>query len=180
MKKFKNDKLKSLIFVFSLIYIFQTLPVKANAFNSNEDALYKYAVKLIKDGNNDDALVVFKNLLKADSSNQIYLWQTSVLYSKLGVRQTSTENQNQWFHTAEYLAKKAIVINNQSADAHLAYAMALGRLCEHASIRTQINNAKLIKSEAEYSIKLNPEMAGGYHILGRWHRTVAARTECPR
>jgi tetratricopeptide (TPR) repeat protein len=31
----------------------------------------------------------------------------------------------------------------------------------------------LIKSECDEAVKLNPKHAGAYHVLGRWHRTVA-------
>jgi tetratricopeptide (TPR) repeat protein len=31
----------------------------------------------------------------------------------------------------------------------------------------------MIKTEAEAAVRLNPKHAGAYHILGRWHRTIA-------
>jgi tetratricopeptide (TPR) repeat protein len=51
--------------------------------------------------------------------------------------------------------------------------MALGRINENASSKQKIANAKLIKAEADRAIALNPKQAGAYHILGRWHRTIA-------
>jgi tetratricopeptide (TPR) repeat protein len=139
----------------------------------NESRLYPYAVKLQADGKLDDAMTVFKNLLKSDSSNLNYLQHTSYLYSKLGYLQPTENVKMQWFHTGEYLALKAMKLYPQSADAHYVYALALGRINEHAGNRTKIANAKIIKSEAEVAIRLDPALAGPYHILGKWHQVVA-------
>jgi Tfp pilus assembly protein PilF len=51
--------------------------------------------------------------------------------------------------------------------------MALGRINENASSKQKIANAKLIKSQVDRAIELNPKLAGAYHILARWHRTIA-------
>ncbi|MBK5284542.1 MAG: hypothetical protein JJE25_04010, partial [Bacteroidia bacterium] len=53
------------------------------------------------------------------------------------------------------------------------YALALGRINEYASTKQKIANAKVIKTEAEAAIRFNPKHAGAYHILGRWHGTIA-------
>ena len=141
---------------------------------NKEEQLYQYAVKLHEDGKLNDALTIFKNLLKNDSSNINLLQNTSILYSTIGHSlKEGTPNKYNWYTTAEYLAKKAIQQNQMSANAHYAYAMAIGLLSEKAGVKTKINNAKLIKTEAETTIKLDPKIAGAYHILGRWHLVVA-------
>ena len=139
-----------------------------------EIQLYRYAVKLEQEGKNSEALTIYKNLLRSDSSNIDYLWRTSFVYSKLGYDQPTEEQRQQWYKTAAYLGKKAVVQFPQNANAHYAYAVSIGRMSENAGNRTKIDNAKLIKSEAELAIKLDPRLPGPYHIMGRWHRVVAA------
>ncbi len=78
-----------------------------------------------------------------------------------------------YYKTAEFLAKKAIKVNEASADAHYVYAMALGRINENASSKQKVANSKLIKTQVDRAIALNPKLAGAYHILGRWNRTIA-------
>jgi tetratricopeptide (TPR) repeat protein len=138
----------------------------------NNQRLFQYAVKIESEGKYNDALTIYKNLLKSDSSNIDLLTHTSILYSRLGFRQNSEEQKTNWYRTAFYLGQKAIKIDNQNANAHYAYAMALGRMSEFASNKTKINNAKQIKTEAELAIQLNPKLAGPYHILGRWNKEV--------
>ncbi|MBK9637413.1 MAG: hypothetical protein IPO63_06215 [Bacteroidetes bacterium] len=120
-----------------------------------------------------EALVLFKELLKGDSSNVEYLWRTSYIHSIIGVEQKKESAKQEWYKKAAYLGKKAITQHPQNANAHYAYAVSLGRMTEFASNKTKIDNAKLIKSEAELTIKLDPKTAGAYHILGRWHREIA-------
>ncbi len=143
------------------------------AQDSKEEQLYRYAVKLQQEEKYTDALTIYKNLLKNDSSNIEYLWRSSFIYSKLGFNQPGEKQQQQWYNTALYLGRKAITQHPQNAYAHYVYAMALGRMSENASSKVKIDNARQIKTEAETAIKLDPKLAGPYHIMGRWHRVVA-------
>lgn len=134
---------------------------------------YAKALKLKGEYNYKDALTAFQQLLKNDSSQINYLTNASYCYTKFGFFHAPETEKQTYYKTAEYLAKKAIQKNTNNADAHYTYAMALGRINENASSKQKIANAKLIKSEVDRSIALNPKLAGAYHILGRWHRTIA-------
>lgn len=140
---------------------------------AREEQLFRYAQKLQQEEKLSDALTIYKNLLKNDSSNIEYLWRTSYIYSKLGVLQPTETSRQQWYQTASYLGRKAITQFPQNAYAHYVYAMALGRISENASSKVKIDNARQIKTAAETAIKLNPKLPGPYHIMGRWHRVVA-------
>lgn len=146
--------------------------IAAEAYSDPEKEL-KNAVYLQENGRWSEALPLFKSLLKNDSGSVELLWRTSYLYSQLGSKQPSEKVKQQWYLTSSQLAKKAISVSPKNANAHYAYALALGRMNENASSRTKIDYARLIKSEAETALKYDPKLAGPYHILGRWHRIVA-------
>lgn len=140
---------------------------------TNEEQ-YAKALKLKTELKYKEAFPMFQALLKSDSNNVNYLQYASYCYSKYGYYYVAAEaDKMKHYKNAEYLAKKAIKLNEASADAHYAYAMALGRINENASSKQKIANAKLIKAQADRAIALNPKLAGAYHILGRWHRTIA-------
>ncbi|TND09374.1 MAG: hypothetical protein FD123_1336 [Bacteroidetes bacterium] len=149
------------------------LSVTAIAQPSVNELQYQRALKLKQERKDSDAFPIFQSLLKGDSSNVNYLQYTSYLYSRMGFRQPTEEAKQRYYKIAEYLAKKAIAADEKSAEAHYAYALALGRINENASSKQKIANAKLIKKEADRTIELNPKHGGAYHILGRWHRTIA-------
>jgi tetratricopeptide (TPR) repeat protein len=121
-----------------------------------------------------EAFPYFQALIKTDSNSVAYLANGSQVYTRYGYLYLKTDNEKQkYFQSAEYLAKKAIAKDEKNAEAHYAYALALGRINENASSKQKIANAKLIRKEVDRAIELNPKQAGAYHILGRWHATIA-------
>ena len=158
---------KIMSFAVVLLVVNCTLTAQTN------EQTYATALKLKNEYNYTEAFPLFQKLLKTDSTQFNYLCGASYLYSKYGFFFAPDAEKPSYYNTAAYLAKKALLKNNNSADAHYVYAMALGRLNENASSKQKIANAKLIKSEVDKAISLNPKLAGAYHILGRWHRTIA-------
>lgn len=138
------------------------------------------ALQLKADSKFPESFAIFQQLLKSDSGNVVYLANTSILYCKMGLRQTVEAKKQQYYHKGEYLALKAIKANNNNADAHYAYAFALGRINEFAGSKQKIANAKTIKAECDKTLSIDPNYAGAYHILGRWHRTVAGFSSIER
>jgi tetratricopeptide (TPR) repeat protein len=160
------------ITIFFLIALTVTISFQPQGF-AQDNPEFARAVRLQEDGRWEEAFPVIKGLLKADSTNPEFLWRTSFLYSQLGVKQNTETNRQIWYKKALYLAKKSVSSAPKSANCHYAYALALGRINENASSKTKIDNAKLIKTEAETAIRYDPKIPGPYHIMGRWHRIVA-------
>lgn len=142
------------------------------AFAQSQEELYSKGVQFKKELNYKEGIAVFQKLLKADSSKADYLQNASFFYSRFG-RSLPEAQQMEYYKIAEYLGRKAVKADNSDAECHYVYAFALGRINENASTKQKIANAKLIKSELDISLKINPKHAGAWHILGRWHRTIA-------
>lgn len=139
-----------------------------------EETLFQKGKRLVNEEHKySEALGVFQELLKDDSTHIGHLNYASISYSQAGTDQPTEAKRKDYFKTALDLAKKAIDKDAESARAHYAYCIALGRLNEHADTRKKLRNARAIKKRAESAIELDPEMPGPYHVLGRWHRTFA-------
>lgn len=156
--------------VITLPFLFFML-INVIAQNANDQ--FQQALKLKADYKYPESFAAFCKLLKSDSNNIDYLINCSYLYSKLGWRQKTDAEKQAYYHKAEYLALKAIKINTKNADAHYVYAFSLGRINEFAGNKEKIVNAKLIKTECDKALAINPNLAGVYHILGRWNRVMA-------
>lgn len=156
-----------------LIILLFTIITSIYAIAQNNDEQYAKALKLRTEYKYKEGLPAFQALLKADSNNVNYLHGGSYFYSKYGFYYAPEAEKIKYYQRAEYLAKKAIKLNEASADAHYVYAMAMGRINENASSKQKIANSKLIKGEVDRAIALNPKLAGAHHILGRWNRTIA-------
>ncbi len=157
---------RTILFLMSLI--------TAGAFAQTPAETFDKAMTLKSESKYKDALPYFQALLKTDSNNVNYLGTGSQVYTRYGYLYMGTDAEKQkYFHIGQYLAIKGIGLDDKNAEAHYAYALALGRINENASSKQKIANAKLIKKEVDRSIELNPKQAGAYHILGRWNATIA-------
>ncbi len=137
------------------------------------DELYTKGLKYREERNYKEGFLIFQKLMKADSSNISYIQNGSYFYSKYGYQQATEAIKQSFYKTAEMLAKKSIKMDAKSAESHYVYAMALGRINENAGSKQKINSSKLIKSEIDLALKINPKHSGAWHILGRWNRTIA-------
>lgn len=139
----------------------------------NNDEQYAKALKFKQAYNYKEALPLYQALLKADSSNVNYLTGGSYCYTKYAFYYLPETEKMKYYTTGGYLAQKALKKEEQNAEAHYVYALALGRIYENASSKVKIGNSKNIKMHCDKCVSLNPKIAGAYHILGRWHRTIA-------
>lgn len=147
--------------------------VSTFSFSQTEAELYKQGIELMDAYQSKEAYEVFTKLYEIDANNADYVARLSSSCSRHGVSMPTEAERIKFYEKAEELAKKAITLDDKSAEAHFAYALALGRINENASSKQKIANAKLIKTEAERAIALNPRHAGAYHVLGRYHKTIA-------
>lgn len=147
--------------------------VGLGAYAQNTDELYAKALKYKSAYNYKEALPLYQSLLKLDSNNVNYLSGAGYCYAKYAYYYLPESEKMNCYNIAGYLARKTIKLNETFAEGHYVYAMALGRIYENASSKVKIANSKVIKTEIDRCIELNPKIAGAYHILGRWHRTIA-------
>jgi len=57
--------------------------------------------------------------------------------------------------------------------AHVDLAIAYGKLTDYTDNKTKLEYSKLIKSESEKALELDPNNALAAHVLGRWHEGIA-------
>ncbi|HXB12495.1 MAG TPA: hypothetical protein VNZ45_10940 [Bacteroidia bacterium] len=148
--------------------------IAASALGQNSASLYQKGLAFRTARHYKDALPVFEGLLKQDSSDINYLQNTAFLYAKVWHDEApDADKAGIYYNKALYLAKKAIKVDSNNAEAHYAYAFAVGVINENASHKQQISNAKLMKIEIDKCLRINPHHAGAYHLLGRWYRRLA-------
>jgi tetratricopeptide (TPR) repeat protein len=70
-------------------------------------------------------------------------------------------------------AERAVALAPNECDPHLSVAICLGKLTPLAGAREKIENSRKIKTAAEKAVKLNPKNDFAWHLLGRWHQSLA-------
>jgi len=71
-------------------------------------------------------------------------------------------------------AERALKADPNNARAHLAMAMASGRMTDYSDTAGLGTLSRRVKDEAERAITLNPNEDAAYYVLGRWYFGVAS------
>ncbi len=66
------------------------------------------------------------------------------------------------------VAEKAVAMDGRNARAHLAVAVAAGKMTDFVGNAAKMKLSRQIRQEAERTIALDPEQYLAYEILGRW------------
>jgi len=70
-------------------------------------------------------------------------------------------------------ARRALEKDNNSAKAHKWYGILIGRVGEIEGTEQKIKNSYKVSEHTLKAIDLDPEDDGNYHVMGRWHFTLA-------
>jgi tetratricopeptide (TPR) repeat protein len=70
-------------------------------------------------------------------------------------------------------AKRAAGLAPKNSDAQLSPAITYGKMLPFESKGDQVATSPLIKAAADRAIKLNPRNDTAWHVLGRWHQSMA-------
>jgi tetratricopeptide (TPR) repeat protein len=140
----------------------------------NEQKFLDQAAKHEASLNETEAMNAYRQVLKINSNHYQALWKLSELYSRVGNRQPTNAQQQQYFKTGKVYAQQAIKVNPNAADGYYALSVAMGRLAlTESSTKGKINAVKDIRTNAEMALKYNPSHGRAWHVMGKWHYEVA-------
>jgi hypothetical protein len=120
-----------------------------------------------------EALAFFQEAEKADPANGDILLRISQQESDLISTARTPAEAEAYAKRSLAEAQRAETLEPQSSKAHLALAVAYGRLTDFEDNRTKVEDSRHVKSEAERALELNPKEDVAYHVLGRWNYAVA-------
>ncbi len=117
----------------------------------------------------------FEAILVRDSLHPEANWRAAVALVDIGKRtpdHTRSPARDSQYAAAERYARRAVQVAPESAEAHFALALALGRAALTRSRRERIRAAAEVRIEALRAIELDPRHDGAWHVLGRWHAEI--------
>jgi tetratricopeptide (TPR) repeat protein len=120
-----------------------------------------------------EALALFEQAAKADPNNAEILLRISQQYSNMiGQAKSPAEALDDARQSMDE-AQQAAALAPQNPKAHLALAVAYGRLTDFEDNRTKVEYSRYVKAEADKTLELDPKEDFAYHVLGRWNYAVA-------
>jgi tetratricopeptide (TPR) repeat protein len=125
----------------------------------------------------EEALKKYETALQQDADFVPALVRASRMTSNIAAHIKDLPKRKEQLAIAEKYSKRAVALNADNPDAHFSLLVVLGLQSEIApSPREKLKDAKLIKSEADKIISLDPKYALGYFVLGKWHYELSKLT----
>ncbi len=136
-------------------------------------SLIREAERVERLPNEKAAFDQFKIINKKFPGQTYVLSKCSELCSRIGNREKDEKMRDAYYRAAVGYAKQALQINSGSDDAHVAMAIALGRVSLLKGGKEKIAGAKEIKMHAEKALAINPNNFKAWHIIGKWNFEVS-------
>lgn len=121
---------------------------------------------------NQEALKWYRQAYAADTNNCQALWKVSRTLIDIG-EMAEEDVQRKNYYEGEAFARKAVQRCPNDAQAHLALAIAVGRVALMEGGKKKVSLSKEVKYEAEKTLELDPNNDIAMHVLARWNREVA-------
>lgn len=129
--------------------------------------------QLRSEGSFRAALDSLQRLRRTHPNHTGVLYRLAFLWSDVA-KETDDESRSvTHYRRSLSAAEAALEADPESAWAHLALALAQGRLALHVSTRERVRRSRAVKTHVDRAIALDSTLAGAYHLRGRWHRSAA-------
>jgi len=116
-----------------------------------------------------EALEILKAAEQSDPDNPETLYRIANVNSE-SVDTSSDETQKKAYaQTALKYASRAVAKGPSLSEAHLALAIASGKITDFVDNRTKMEYARVIQSEAEKAVQLNPKNDLAFLVLAKWN-----------
>jgi tetratricopeptide (TPR) repeat protein len=120
----------------------------------------------------DQALPHYIAAIGSDSSNYEALWKAARSEVDQAEIERDAGRRDRFSKASEALARRAIRVNPQDAEAHFHLARALGRRALSVGVRDRVKFATEIRAEALEALRLDANHPGALHVMGVWNAEV--------
>ena len=129
--------------------------------------------RMLDEGRFQAALHRLEELHQATPGEADILWRMSRAKVDIGEQANDEDEQAVHYRAAWADADAAVEADPRNAQAHLARAIAAGRVGLISDTREKIELSREVKESVDRAIELDPENATAYHVRGRWNYEVA-------
>jgi len=124
----------------------------------------------------DDYSATFELLKQAEeleANNFEVLWRLARVHFDFSDNSEDETVISDNFYLGLDYAKKALELDDSRAEGHKWYGILIGKVGELEGTKQKILNSYEVKDHTLKAIELDPEDDGNFHVMGRWHYTLA-------
>jgi tetratricopeptide (TPR) repeat protein len=116
-----------------------------------------------------EALEVLKSAEQSDPENPEVFYRISNVNAESVDAASSEKEKKAYAQTALNYAKRAVERSPNLSEAHLSLAIASGKITDFVDNRTKMEYSRIIQSEAEKAVQLDPKNDLAYLVLAKWN-----------
>ena len=124
----------------------------------------------------DDYSATFELLKQAEeleANNFEVLWRLARVHFDFSDNSEDETVISDNFYLGLDYARKALELDDSRAEGHKWYGILIGKVGELEGTKQKILNSYEVKDHTLKAIELDPEDDGNFHVMGRWHYTLA-------
>ncbi|HET8865934.1 MAG TPA: hypothetical protein VFM80_09555 [Gracilimonas sp.] len=137
------------------------------------DSLASEAAAYFEEAKEEEALETYLKILDENPEHFEALWNTALLYSRIGFRMDSEKEKEDYYKRSLKYAEKALELYPDNGYTQFVYAVAQGRISDISGSNTRIKKSHIVKEHADRAVELLPNYAPAWHLLGVWNSKVA-------
>ena len=124
----------------------------------------------------DDYSATFELLKQAEeleANNFEVIWRLARVHFDFSDNSEDEEVISENIYAGFDYAKRALEMDDSRAESHKWYGILIGRVGELEGTKQKILNSYEVKEHTLKAVELDPEDDGNFHVMGRWHYTLA-------
>ncbi len=124
----------------------------------------------------DDYSATFELLKQAEeleANNFEVIWRLARVHFDFSDNSEDEEIISENIYAGFDYAKRALEMDDSRAESHKWYGILIGRVGELEGTKQKILNSYEVKEHTLKAVELDPEDDGNFHVMGRWHYTLA-------
>lgn len=121
----------------------------------------------------DDALKSYLPAEKLDPDNADLLLRIARQYRHLMSDAATVPEKLKFGHVSLAYANRAAALAPRDSEAQLSPAITYGKMLPYLGKKDQVEATPKVKAAADRAIKLDPRNDSAWHVLGRWHQSLA-------
>ena len=121
----------------------------------------------------DGTFELLKQAEQLESGNIEVVWRLARAHFDFADNSEDEEVISDNYYKGLEFAKQALELDDNHAEPHKWYGILIGKVGELEGTKQKILNSYEVKDHTMKAIELDPTDDGNFHVMGRWHYTLA-------
>lgn len=134
-----------------------------------KQAVELYEARHLDKENLNKSFEILKKAAESEPDNLSANYELSRVYLMLGDEEKNKDEKIKFYDKGIEYGKKAVKINDKSAEAHFWYMASIGRTGQLKGIFNALPVVNEVKKEIEKILKINPKHAGALHAKAMYY-----------